>query len=1065
MCEKGQEQKTVNSSQSTSADPRAQSIYSDVLGRAAGVANTPYQSYTGPLTAGTNAQQQLGISGINANAGYAQPYLQQANSMAMGAGNPLSQQQIESYLNPYTQNVVDATQAQFNTQNASQQADLKGNLITQGALGGNRRGVLEAELSGQQSRAQNPVIAGLYSQGYQGALNTAHQQYQQNPLAAGSAIAGYGLQGQQAALQGAGQQMGAGNLMQQNEQAGYDAAYKQFLQQQAYPFQTTQWYGNIAGSLAPQYGTSSTGNSVSTQPAPSQWAQIAGLGVAAASAFSDERVKEGVEPIGKSFDGQTLYRFRYKGSPQTHVGFLAQEVEGKHPEAVGSYGGVKTVDYDRATDDAAERGEFAAGGGVPGFAGGGVLPYAGADSWVPEAEMRVSQGPRGSQMPEAGFGAPRDNGMGKLTDQLTAYANSPDDPAGAPTSLMSSLGFSPSGVGDWFSGGTGGFNPAVSGLYADGGAVMSDADPEPGFAPGAQVASSQFQMRPTGNGQVQVINIRTGQVVYTGSASGAANAQASASQGQRRATGGRLWEEELPAGSFADRALPVERAIAEGEFDPQGSNSTEFRGSDPGVPGFEPPMPRARPPGAGQEPPGQLPPQITGPTDVAQAGFSGPAMGFAPEPPRPFARDEPKAGFAPAPPAPAAAPANPNTMGGFNPLNFSDKARMALIAGGLGVAASRNPSALGAIGEGGLAGVGSYARAQTEERRAIVEAQKLARDAQQQAQDLSLRTAQQTETGRHNRASEGTAKTNAATAAKSADREKWQYLGPAEDGSGSVYLNSNTGEEVIRGTKIGAKPRAAASNDGAPLSEDAVKLLASQVRAGDTRALVGLGRGAQGATDLRRVREEVARQVRGGEPVDPGAEVILKNAAEQAMRVSGARALGTKEIHFGVAEKAMEESLPVALEASKKVPRTQWLALTKMIQLGQTQINDPDLKRFLIATDTAAKDYARTINPQGVLRESDILYARKILSTADSAEAYEAALGQLKIEASVMKRALDRQKGELTGRGSKYDPKDEKTGAKPVEAKPTDAVGTLTAKDGTKWWVDKDRKPLSKVSP
>lgn len=53
-------------------------------------------------------------------------------------------------------------------------------------------------------------------------------------------------------------------------------------------------------------------------------------------------------------------------------------------------------------------------------------------------------------------------------------------------------------------------------------------------AGGEQVAqNSPIQMRPIGNGQVQVINIQTGQVLYTGSASGAANAQAS-SAGQRR---------------------------------------------------------------------------------------------------------------------------------------------------------------------------------------------------------------------------------------------------------------------------------------------------------------------------------------------------------------------------------------------------------------------------------------------------------------------------------------------------------------------------------------------------
>ncbi len=39
--------------------------------------------------------------------------------------------------------------------------------------------------------------------------------------------------------------------------------------------------------------------------------------------------------------------------------------------------------------------------------------------------------------------------------------------------------------------------------------------------------ASGLLMRPIGGGMVQVINPRTGQVLYTGSAAGAANAQAS----------------------------------------------------------------------------------------------------------------------------------------------------------------------------------------------------------------------------------------------------------------------------------------------------------------------------------------------------------------------------------------------------------------------------------------------------------------------------------------------------------------------------------------------------------
>ena len=81
-------------------------------------------------------------------------------------------------------------------------------------------------------------------------------------------------------------------------------------------------------------------------------------------ALSDKRMKTDIEPIGKTFDGQTIHRYRYKGDPKTQIGLIAQEVEEKHPNAVGLAGGMKTVNYKTATNDSANRGHFAAGGGV-----------------------------------------------------------------------------------------------------------------------------------------------------------------------------------------------------------------------------------------------------------------------------------------------------------------------------------------------------------------------------------------------------------------------------------------------------------------------------------------------------------------------------------------------------------------------------------------------------------------------------------------------------------------------------------------------------------------------------
>ena len=70
--------------------------------------------------------------------------------------------------------------------------------------------------------------------------------------------------------------------------------------------------------------------------------------------MSDKRAKEDIKPIGKLYDGQKLYRFKYKGQSGHHVGLIAQEVEKRNiPGAVHEMGGLKHVNYRLATDLAA----------------------------------------------------------------------------------------------------------------------------------------------------------------------------------------------------------------------------------------------------------------------------------------------------------------------------------------------------------------------------------------------------------------------------------------------------------------------------------------------------------------------------------------------------------------------------------------------------------------------------------------------------------------------------------------------------------------------------------------
>lgn len=77
------------------------------------------------------------------------------------------------------------------------------------------------------------------------------------------------------------------------------------------------------------------------------------------SVFSDERLKEDIEPVGELHDGQPVYKYRYIGSPIWQIGLMAQDVEKVTPEAVTKHpSGFKMVDYRKATSRAAQLSRF-----------------------------------------------------------------------------------------------------------------------------------------------------------------------------------------------------------------------------------------------------------------------------------------------------------------------------------------------------------------------------------------------------------------------------------------------------------------------------------------------------------------------------------------------------------------------------------------------------------------------------------------------------------------------------------------------------------------------------------
>lgn len=298
-----------------------------------------YQSaYQNALQA-AQQQQQVGLAGAQQLGSLASQQLQGQLSAGQQLG-ALTGQQLQGQLGAGQQlGTLAGQQLQGQLSAGQQLGALTGQQYTNALSGAQQL----AGIGGQQytnALAGAQQLAGIGGQQLQGQLSSAQQ------------LAGIGTGAQQAGLQGAQAVIGAGTLGQQTQQAQDTAQYQQFLQQRGYDFQTAQFLANIAEGTGALSGSTTT----STQPT---------------SFFSDERLKHDIKKIGKTNDGQPIYSFKYNGDDRTQIGLLAQEVEKKHPEAVGLSGGYKTVDYAKAT--AGARHARAMGGLVPESMGGAVF--------------------------------------------------------------------------------------------------------------------------------------------------------------------------------------------------------------------------------------------------------------------------------------------------------------------------------------------------------------------------------------------------------------------------------------------------------------------------------------------------------------------------------------------------------------------------------------------------------------------------------------------------------------------------------------------------------------------
>lgn len=197
------------------------------------------------------------------------------------------------------------------------------------------------------------------------------------------------------------------------------------------------------------------------------------------------------------------------------------------------------------------------------------------------------------------------------------------------------------------------------------------------------------------------------------------------------------------------------------------------------------------------------------------------------------------------------------------------------------------------------------------------------------------------------------------------------------------------------------------------LDQPTLEQMAEQYRAGDTSVLTNLGRGAQGAENIKALRQEIVRQNTGAGI--SGADQALRNAEFFGTK-AGQRTVGVKGANIELAATEFKQVLPVVQEASKAVSRTNYPDLNKIIQAYETKTGDPNIVKFGGGINTLVNLYARAISPNGVGTVSDKEHAREILQKSWSQGQFDAAVGMMQQEIDAALASPEKVRDEMRRR-------------------------------------------------
>jgi hypothetical protein len=265
MCSPSQPQPTNQTVTQTSIPEYAKPYVEKTLGKTEALSEAPYQAYGGERIAGFTPMQQQSFQGV-ANLQPAQQLgvatqmggiaglgsLGAGQNYAMQATNPFA---MQAYMSPYMQNALEPQLREAARSSAIQGQQNQAMAAQQGAFGGSRSAIVEAERQRNLGQQQ----ADIYGKGMQTAYEQARQAQQ---FGSTLGLQGLGQAGQMAATLGQlgqtqfGQQkdiiqgqQAAGSQQQALEQKRLEQQYSDFAAQRQYPYQQLAFMSDMLRGL------------------------------------------------------------------------------------------------------------------------------------------------------------------------------------------------------------------------------------------------------------------------------------------------------------------------------------------------------------------------------------------------------------------------------------------------------------------------------------------------------------------------------------------------------------------------------------------------------------------------------------------------------------------------------------------------------------------------------------------------------------------------------------------------------------------------------------------------